>query len=69
MLIIMALKQTEELAKLFLDLGKLIFASLVLGFFQSELTPNIILAYGLIGLTLSASFFIMGLKLLGETEK
>jgi len=29
-------KQIEELAKLFLDLGKLTFASLVLGFFQSE---------------------------------
>lgn len=57
-------RQIEELAKLFLDLGKLTFASLVLGFFQSDLPQIIILAYGLIGLLFSFSFFIMGLVLL-----
>jgi hypothetical protein len=57
-------RQIEELAKLYLDLGKLVFASLVLGFFQSNLQPTIIYSYGLLGLTISLGLFIMGLRLL-----
>ncbi len=59
-------RQKEELAKLYLDLGKLIFASLVLGFFQSSLPPILIFSYSLLGLTLSAGFLIMGLRLFRE---
>lgn len=61
-------KQIEELGKLLLDLGKLVFASLVLGFFQSDLPPTAILAYGLLGLIFSATFFIVGLQLLKDKE-
>lgn len=61
-------RQIEELAKLFLDLGKLTFASLVLGFFQSNLPSNIILAYGIIGLIFSIIFFRMGLYLMKEVN-
>lgn len=60
----MTKRQIEELAKLFLDLGKLTFASLVLGFFQSDLPQNIIFAYGIIGVTVSIVFFRMGLYLI-----
>lgn len=61
-------RQIEELAKLYLDVGKLIFASLVLGFFQSGLDTRLVLSYGLIGLTLSIGFFTMGIQLLKETK-
>lgn len=64
----MSNRQIEELAKLYLDIGKLIFASLVLGFFQSSLDKQIVLAYGLIGLTLALGFFTMGIQLLKETK-
>ena len=62
----MSIRQIEELAKLYLDLGKLIFASLVLGFFQSNLDRNIIIIYELVGLLFSVGFFIMGVRLLKE---
>lgn len=62
----MTKRQIEELAKLFLDLGKLTFASLVLGFFQSNLPINIIYAYGIIGVIASMFFFYMGMKLIKE---
>lgn len=42
-------RQVEELAKLFLDIGKLTVASLILGFFQSKTDPFVILIYGFIG--------------------
>lgn len=61
-------RQIEELAKLYLDIGKLIFASLVLGFFQSGLDTRVVLAYGLIGLTFSVGFFTMGIQLLKEVK-
>jgi len=64
----MNFRQTEEFAKLFLDIGKLVFASLVLGFFQSGLPPLIVLGYSLIGLILSIAFFIMGLRLFKEVK-
>lgn len=57
-------RQIEELVKLYLDIGKLIFASLVLGFFQSGLDIKLVLSYGLIGLTFSIGFFTMGIQLL-----
>lgn len=61
-------RQIEELAKLYLDLGKLTFASLVLGFFQSSLNSWLVLTYELIGLFFSIGFFIMGIRLLKETR-
>ena len=60
--------QIEELAKLSFDIGKILFASLVLGFFQSGLHPNLVLGYGLIGLTLATIFFIIGLQLFKEVK-
>lgn len=64
----MSNRQIEELAKLYIDLGKFIFVSLVLGFFQKNLDRQTIIAYGLIGLIFSIGFFIMGLKLLKEIK-
>lgn len=61
-------RQVEELAKLFLDLGKLVFASLVLGFFQSGLPVIIVLGYSLLGLIMSLGLFIIGLQLLKEVK-
>lgn len=61
-------KQTEKLADLLIDLGKLSFGSLVLGFFQSSLGVWAIFAYGLLGLLMSAGFCILGLKLFRETK-
>lgn len=61
-------RQVEELAKLFLDLGKLVFASLVLGFFQSGLPVIVVLAYSLTGLIMSLGLFIIGLQLLKEVK-
>jgi hypothetical protein len=63
----MTKKQIEETAKLSIDLGKLTFASLIFGFFQSNLDPLLIISFSFIGLTLSAGFFILGLKLIKET--
>lgn len=57
-------RQIEELAKLYLDLGKLVFASLVLGFFQSNLERTTVLAYESVGLFISLGLFIMGIRLL-----
>lgn len=62
----MSKRQLEEIAKLYLDLGKLVFASLVLGFFQSNLDRSIVLIYELLGLLFSVGFFIMGIRLLKE---
>lgn len=61
-------RQIEELAKLSLDLGKLVFASLVLGFFQSKLELVLSISYGLIGLTIAIAFFTIGLRLLKEVH-
>jgi len=64
----MTSRQIEELAKLFLDLGKLTFASLVLGFFQSNLQPITKISYEFIGLIIFSSFCIMGIQLLKEVK-
>lgn len=64
----MSKRQVEELAKLYLDLGKLTFASLVLGFFQSNLNRSVVLTYELVGLLFSIGFFIMGIRLLKEIK-
>lgn len=61
-------KQVKEIGKLLLDLGKLIFGSMVLGFFQSGLDPLIVLAYELTGLLFSMIFFIFGIMLLKEID-
>jgi len=61
-------RQVEELAKLFLDIGKLVLASIVLGFFQSGLNPTLVFVYSLIGLTISLILFKMGLQLLKEAK-
>jgi len=61
-------RQVEELAKLFLDIGKLVLASLLFGFFQSDLNPTFIFLYSLIGLTISLILFKMGLQLLKEAK-
>lgn len=62
----MNIRQLEELAKLYLDLGKLVFVSLVLGFFQSNLDRSVVLVYEFLGLLFSVGFFIMGIRLLKE---
>ena len=62
----MTKRQVEELAKIFMDIGKLTFASLVLGFFQTRLDPTLTLIYESIGLIFTASFFYFGLKLFKE---
>ncbi len=62
-------RQVEELAKLLLDLGKLVFGSLVLGFFQSNLEPGIVLAYGILGLGMSFVLFAIGLSIMREVKK
>jgi len=64
----MTSRQIEELAKLFLDLGKFTFASLVLGFFQSDLPPSLIFGYGIIGLIFTIVFIRMGLYLMREIK-
>lgn len=61
-------RQIEELAKLFVDIGKIVLGSLVLGFFQSNLDPKLILGFGLIGLTISFSLFKMGITLFKEVR-
>lgn len=61
-------RQVEELAKLFLDIGKLSFASLVLGFFQIKSDPVIVFVVGILGLTFSLGMFILGLKLFKEVR-
>lgn len=68
MMIILNKRQVEELAKLFLDVGKLTIGSLVLGFFQSNIDIRLSLAYSLVGLTFSMGLFIMGLSLLKEAK-
>ncbi len=62
----MTKRQIEGLATLFLDMGKLTFASLILGFFQTRTEPITVLFVGMLGLTFSLIFFILGLKLLKE---
>ena len=57
-------RQIEELARLYLDIGKITFTSLVFGFFQAKSDPRIVFAVGLLGLTFSITLFILGLKLL-----
>lgn len=64
----MNIRQLEELAKLYLDLGKLVFVSLVLGFFQSNLDRSVVLVYEFLGLLFSVGFFIMGIRLLKEIK-
>lgn len=61
-------KQKEELAKLYIDIGKLIFASLVLGFFQSKTDPITLFIVFALGLTFSIGFFILGLNLFREIK-
>lgn len=64
----MTKRQKEELAKLYMDLGKLTLGSFVLSVFQTNLglLASIILA--LCGLTISTILFKMGLKLVGEVK-
>lgn len=62
-------RQIEELAKLYLDLGKLVFASLVLGFFQSNIEMSTALAYEFVGLSISLGLFIMGIRLMKEARQ
>lgn len=61
-------RQIEELGKLYLDVGKLIIASLVLGFFQSNLSTQVIISYGLVGLTMAIGSIRMGLELFKEVK-
>ena len=66
--VLLTKRQTEELAKLFLDVGKLTLASLVLGLFQLKLEPILLLAVGFLGLTISVGLFILGLELFKEVK-
>ena len=59
-------RQTEELAKTYMDLGKLIIVSLLLGFFQFKEEPVLGIAAVIIGLTFSVGFFILGLRVFKE---
>lgn len=59
-------RQIEELAKLFMDVGKLTMASLVFGVLQITSNPTAVLIITFLGLTFSFGFFIMGLKLFKE---
>ena len=61
-------RQLEELAKLFVDMGKLVFGSLVLGLFQAKLEPKLVIGVGFSGLTISLGLFILGLKLFKEVK-
>ncbi|MGH7204163.1 MAG: hypothetical protein ACREHC_06995 [Candidatus Levyibacteriota bacterium] len=56
----MTKRQVDALALLFLDMGKLTFASLLLGFFQTKTDPLIVFVIGIFGLTFSLAFFILG---------
>lgn len=64
----MTKRQKEELAKLYMDIGKLALGSLVFGFFQMNIEPFYRLVVILLGLTTSIFFFRMGLKLFGEVK-
>ncbi len=64
----MSPRQTEELAKTYIDLGKLIFASLLLGFFQFKEAPILGISAVFIGLTFSVGFFILGLRMFKELQ-
>ena len=66
--VLLTKRQTEELAKLFLDVGKLTLASLVLGLFQLKLEPILLLAVSFLGLTISVGLFILGLELFKEVK-
>ena len=61
-------RQIEETAKLYIDLGKLTFASLILGFFQFKSDPIVGLIVVILGLTFSMGFFILGLRVFKELE-
>lgn len=56
-------RQIEEFAKLCMDMGKLIFVSLVVGFAQIKSNPISFIAISTFGLTFCMAFFTMGLKL------
>ena len=62
-------KQVEELAKLFLDLGKLVFGPLVLGLFQSSLRLWQAGLVAVSGLLLSMVLFILGIRLMKEVKR
>jgi len=64
----MSKRQKEEFAKLFMDLGKLIFVSLVLGFFQITTEPIVVVFIAFSGLILSTVSFIIGLQLFKEVK-
>jgi hypothetical protein len=64
----MTKRQTEEFAKLYMDIGKLTLGSLALGFFQINIDPVGVLFIIIFGLTGSMGFFIMGLKLFKEVK-
>lgn len=66
--ILLTKRQLEELAKLFLDVGKLTLGSLVLGLFQLRLEPVLLLTVGVLGLTISIGMFILGLGLFKEVK-
>ncbi len=62
----MTKRQKEELAKLYMDLGKLTFGSLVVSIFQTNPDPVLTIVIAIIGLIMSVFFFRMGLKIFGE---
>lgn len=62
-------KQTEKLADLVMDLGKLVFASLVLGLFQTDLGTLIFWGVAMLGLTIALGLFIFGIGLLKEVKR
>ncbi len=56
-------RQREELAKLYMDLGKLGIAGLIFGPFQQNSSPDLVLPIVLFGLTFSVGLIILGLRL------
>jgi hypothetical protein len=62
-------RRKEELSKLSLDLGKLTFASLVLGFFQLTSPTPLTFAYAFTGVIIAFAFFWFGFQILKEVDK
>ena len=62
-------KQIEELGRFFLDISKLVFGSLVLGLFSSDMSVEAVFGFEFVGLIFSAVFCILGIKLLGKVKK
>ena len=62
-------KQVEELGKFLLDISKLVFGSMVLGLFSTDLSSWAVFGFGMVGLIFTATFCILGIKLIGGVKR